>query len=550
MSQAQKIADQLWEDFRNLFRNMDSNEYRNYVLGFLFYRYLSEHQEEHLVSNEIVSLKPGQSINEAYIDAVSQEDDLDDYLDVIADSLGYAIEPKYTWASIVKKVYEGAIIASDYQDMLESFNRNLDRNKFSKGNFAGILDDMDLENPRLGATTASKATRLTKIIELINRYDFFDDKGKYLLGDIYVYLIAKFVRDAGKKAGEFLTPAQVSDLLSQLVTEDIPQNTNQPTIYDYVCGSGSLLLAVADKLPEKTVHYYGQELNTSTYNMARMNLMIHNVRYQNMNLKNSNALHSDWPDGPDANGIDHPRRFDMIVADPPFSIPWDNNNEKIKDPRFKQYGVLAPKSRADYAFLLHGLYHLKANGTMAIVMPHGVLFRGGAEGKIRQALIDKNEIDAIIGLPPNLFYSTSISTVVLVLKKNKVNMDVLFIDGSMHFKKNKSQNVLRKSDIEKIISAYRVCRDINKYSHVANINEIKENEYNLNISRYIDTFEPDTPIDLGELTKELRETQNQINKVEKKMLSMVKQLSSDDRKTRKDLNRFIKMLSDDVKRNG
>lgn len=520
----------------------------NYILGFMFYRYLSEHQEAHLLKDELVEPEDGQSVNDAYMEKASG-DDLNDYLEAIADSLGYAIAPQYTWATIVDKVHNNKIAPSDYQDMLDSFNHNLNLNQHAKVDFTGVFDDMNLSNSRLGNSTAARAKALTSIIDLVDNVDYKDENGKDILGDIYMYLIAEFASNAGKKAGEFFTPHQVSEVLARLVTLDLDNSIEHPTVYDFACGSGSLLLTVADQIPDKTVRYHGQELNTSTYNLARMNLMMHNVRYENMDLRNGDTLEADWPDGVDAQGIDHPRSFDMVVANPPYSAHWDNNDKKLKDPRFKEYGALAPKTKADYAFLLHGLYHLKTTGTMAIVLPHGVLFRGAKEAKIRKALLEKNQIDAVIGLPANLFYSTGIPTIVMVLKKNKQTKDVLFIDASKYFEKGKNQNLLRQSNIDKIINTYKDRKDVDKYAHVADMDEIKENDYNLNIPRYVDTFEPEPPVDLGKLTQEMKETQAEIDKNESELVNMMKDLRSYDEKTQKDLDGFIQMLEGEVKKN-
>ena len=278
-----------------------------------------------------------------------------------------------------------------------------------------------------------------------------------------------------------------------------------------------------------------------------MNLMMHDVRYQNMTLKNADTLEMDWPDGVDEHGVDHPHSFDMVVANPPYSARWDNNDNKLKDPRFKEYGALAPKTKADYAFLLHGLYHLKQDGTMAIVLPHGVLFRGAKEAQIRKALLEKNQIDAIIGLPANLFYSTGIPTVVLVLKKNKESKDVLFIDASKNFEKGKNQNVLRKEDIDKIIDTYKERKDVDKYAHLASFDEIKENDFNLNIPRYVDTFEPEPEVDLRQVSKELHDVNAQIRDNEQELVGMLKQLTSKDDEVMEGINDIIKNLEGEIK---
>ncbi|WP_334352778.1 type I restriction-modification system subunit M [Companilactobacillus sp. HBUAS56257] len=549
MSKAQEITSQIWEMANRLRSNMDASEYRNYILGFMFYRYLSEHQEERMVQNDLIDVEEGQSINDAYLEQASG-DDLNDYLEELADSLGYAISPQYTWQTIVNKVNDNTIAPSDFQDMLDSFNHNVDLNRNAKQDFHGVFADMNLGNSRLGQTTAARAKALVEIVNLVDEVQYKDDDGHDILGDIYEYLIAQFAGNSGKKAGEFYTPHQVSEVLAKLVTIDLDSNEDKPSVYDFACGSGSLLLTVQEQIKDRSLFYYGQELNTTTYNLARMNLMMHDVPYMNMDLRNADTLESDWPDGIDSDGVDHPRSFDMVVANPPYSAHWDNNDNKMKDPRFKEYGGLAPKTKADYAFLLHGLYHLSNEGTMAIVLPHGVLFRGAKEEKIRKALLNKNQIDAVIGLPAGLFYSTGIPTLVMVLKKNKTNKDVMFIDASNNFEKGKNQNILRDDDINKIIDTYKERKDVDKYAHVAPMSEIEENDFNLNIPRYVDTFEPEPEIDLGDITKEIKENNKKIMENKNELLSMMKELTSSDEKTQKDLDDFISMLSDEVNNHG
>ncbi|HCA70542.1 MAG TPA: type I restriction-modification system subunit M, partial [Lachnospiraceae bacterium] len=253
-------------------------------------------------------------------------------------------------------------------------------------------------------------------------------------------------------------------------------------------------------------------------------LMMHDVSFNNMMLNNADTLEIDWPDGPDAKGIDQPRSFDAVVANPPYSAHWDNSETKLKDPRFREYGKLAPKSKADYAFVLHSIYHLNNTGTMAIVLPHGVLFRGAAEGKIRQTLIEKNYLDTVIGLPANLFYGTSIPTTILVFKKNRKTRDILFIDASNEFEKGKNQNNLSNENIDKIIETYQNRKDVDKYAHVASIKEIKENDYNLNIPRYVDTFEEEAPIDLEEVNKQLKQDNKEIAELEAAINEQLKML--------------------------
>lgn len=522
---AASITSQLWSMANELRGNMDASEFRNYILGFMFYRYLSENQEEYLINQDIVTIDDGQSINDAYLKDASG-DDLNDYRQDIANSLGYAIDPEFTWASIREKILNDTIKPSDYQDMLDLFEKNAAININSSNDFRGVFADVNLSNSRLGNSTTSRAKALNGIVKLVDQFDYSDDDGHDIIGDVYEYLIAEFAGNSGKKAGEFYTPHGVSKVLAKLVTLSAPEK-GQFTVYDPAMGSGSLLLTVENQLAngkkQGRVHFHGQELNTTTYNLARMNLMMHGVSYQNMDLRNGDTLESDWPDG-EVNGIDHPRSFDAVVANPPYSAKWDNNDGKLKDPRFKGYGKLAPKSKADYAFLLHSLYHLDVEGTMAIVLPHGVLFRGAAEGTIRKGIIENNYLDAVIGMPAGLFYSTGIPTVVLVFKKNRQNKDILFIDASKYFEKGKKQNVLRDEDIDLIINTYKDRKDVEKLAHVANLDEIKENEYNLNIPRYVDTFEEEAPIDLQDVKKDLKDIDEQMAEIKKEFAAMEAEL--------------------------
>lgn len=543
MTKATEVTSQIWEMANRLRGNMDASEYRNYILGFMFYRYLSERQEKYLFENEILeNINSIQEVNEEYAKEASNEN-LVDYLADIAESQGYAIEPQYTWKTIVNAVNNNTIKPDTFQNMFDSFNNNLRLNTKAREDFTGVFDDMNLSNSRLGNTTAARAKALTEIVNLVDQVEYKDENGKDILGDIYEFLIARFAGNSGKKAGEFYTPHKVSEVLAKLATISLDQNEDKPSVYDFACGSGSLLLTVQDEI-KNNVLYYGQELNTTTYNLARMNLMMHDVSYDRMTLKNADTLEQDWPDGVDEQGVDHPRNFDVVVANPPYSARWDNSDRKLKDPRFKDY-ALAPKTKADYAFLLHGLYHLDQNGTMAIVLPHGVLFRGAKEGKIRETLLKKNQIDAIIGMPAGLFYSTGIPTVILVLKKNKTNKDVLFIDASKGFEKGKNQNILRDEDISKIIDTYKDRKDVDRYAHVASFDEIKENDFNLNIPRYVDTFVPEPPVDLKRVAADLHETNIEIEKTQKELVGMLKDLTSDDSDIMDGLNAIIKELGEE-----
>ena len=359
-----------------------------------------------------------------------------------------------------------------------------------------------------------------EVIKALDEIDLFGHDGD-VIGDAYEYLIGQFAAGAGKKAGEFYTPQAVSKIISEIAS--IGQEERAPFhIYDPTMGSGSLMLNIRQFLtnPAK-MHYHGQELNTTTYNLARMNLILHGVDRNQMQLRNGDTLDADWP-------TDEPYQFHAVVMNPPYSAHWSADDKFLSDPRFERFGKLAPKSKADFAFLLHGFYHLQDSGTMGIVLPHGVLFRGAAEGVIRKALLEMGAIEAVIGLPANIFYGTSIPTVVLILKKNRASRDVLFIDASNDFEKQKNQNALREEDIRKIIDAYKGRENIEKYAHLASFDEIKENDYNLNIPRYVDTFEAEEEIDIVALGAEMVDLNGQIQQAEAEFLSMLGELAVTD----------------------
>jgi type I restriction enzyme M protein len=516
----QSITSKLWAMANELRGNMDAGEFKNYILAFMFYRYLSEHQEEYLVTNNVIDIPDGLSVNEAYKQEANNEE-LSDYLADISSSLGFAIAPDDTWVSLNQKIDNAQVIPSDYQTIFDNFNKNAELNQEAAQDFRGVFNDINLGDSRLGGTTTARAKSLNNIVKLVDNIEYKGEDGKDVLGEIYEYLIGQFAASAGKKGGEFYTPHQVSKILAKLVTSGVEASDETFSVYDPTMGSGSLLLTVGHELPggSKTgaVKYYGQEMNTTTYNLARMNLMMHDVNYNNMKLNNADTLESDWPDGLDAFGNDHPRSFDAVVANPPYSAKWDNSETKLKDPRFSEYGKLAPASKADYAFILHSIYHLNNTGTMAIVLPHGVLFRGAAEGKIRQTLIEKNYLDTVIGLPANLFYGTSIPTTILVFKKNRQTKDILFIDASNEFEKEKNQNTINETHIAKIMKTFEERVNVDKYAYVASIEEIKENDYNLNIPRYVDTFEEEEAIDLAEINRLLEQDNAEIEKLEREI---------------------------------
>ena len=550
MANAHDITAQLWEMANHLRGKMEAPQYRDYILGFMFYRFLSEKQEHYLVESGAIEPEAGKTVNDCYLEEASGEE-LEDYLVDISDTLGYAIAPEYTWATIINKINGGTLKPEDFQGMFDDFQKNAQINHNAVQDFQGVFSDINLADSRLGNTPAAKTHALAQVAQMIDSFEYFDENGHDVVGDVYEYLISEFAGASVKKAGEFYTPHEVSQLMAKIVANNLPADQEETRIYDFACGSGSLLLTQGHELPgaaekRRVIHYFGQELSTTTYNLARMNLMMHGVDYNLMTMRNADTLGADWPLEEDNEGVKHPQVFDAVVANPPYSAEWDNDDSKLKDARFKDY-ALAPKKKADYAFLLHGLYHLDNEGTMAIVLPHGVLFRGAKEGKIRQALLEKGQIEAIIGLPEKLFFSTGIPTIVMVLKKQRTSKDVLFIDASRGFEKGKNKNVLRKSDIEKIVETYRNRQDVDKYAHLADFDEIKENDYNLNIPRYVDTFEPEPPVDLKRVASEMTETDEKIKQSEGELVGMLKDLTSDDEEIMAGLNALIANLEGEAK---
>lgn len=518
---------------------MDANEYKNYLLGIIFYKYLSDKLlqmvGEFKKNRADLSLEKCQELYVKYY----QEDDL---WNELKGTLMYVIEPKHTFTYILQEINgearteDGNIKTFQISDLADAFNDI----EGTSNDYRGLFQDVQLYSPRLGANAQKQADTIAEVIKAIGKINLIsqDDKSD-TLGDAYEYLIGQFASETGKKAGEFYTPQKVSELLTKLtlIGKKYPEGMS---VYDPAMGSGSLLLNFkkfiksANGDPDRII-YYGQEINISTYNLARMNMILHGVESGNQYLRQGDTLDADWP--PISQTM-----FDAVVMNPPYSLKWSANKGFLQDPRFSPYGVLAPKSKADYAFLLHGFYHLKNTGTMAIVLPHGVLFRGAAEGKIRKKLLENGSIDAVIGLPANLFYNTSIPTVILVLKKNKENRDVMFIDASKGFEKKKNQNELREEDIQKILDTYEKREDVERYAHLAKYDEIEENDFNLNIPRYVDTFVPEPPVDLKKVASDLHDTDVEIEKNKKELVGMLKDLTSDDSDVMDGLDAIIKEL--------
>lgn len=511
-TQQAELQKQLWSIANTLRGNMDANDFKNYILGLIFYRYLSEN----LVNYVERTLLKDDGIT--YVEAWKKDEyryELKRYL--IEDSnMGYFIEAENLWSELIYKIQTGKFDISMLSKAINSISDSTLGNE-AEDDFENLFEDMDLNNSKLGRGEAERTKLISTIMLKINDIDFHHEDAEIdVLGDAYEYLISNFAASAGKKAGEFYTPQQVSRILAKLVTINKSKLQN---VYDPTCGSGSLLLRVGKET--KVSSYYGQEFNSTTYNLARMNMLLHGVSFKHFDIKNADTLEN--PKHKDM-------KFDAIVANPPYSAQWSADNKFIEDERFSAYGKLAPKSKADFAFIQHMIFQLSDNGTMAVVLPHGVLFRGASEGTIREYLIkEKNYLDAVIGLPANIFYGTSIPTCILVFKKCRENEDnILFIDASKEFEAGKNQNRLRDEDVDKIIETYKNREEIEKYSHVAPLQEVEDNEYNLNIPRYVDTFEEEEEIDIKQVQQELKEIDKQIEEVDKELNIYLKELGLDE----------------------
>lgn len=500
-NQKNGLEKQLWGVANVLRGKMNADEYKNYILGFIFYKYLSENLENYV--DEKLLIREDFSFSEIHEKADKGKKILQEIKKACIDHLGFFLKPTELFSFIVKKGTgeikgQNNFILEDLKKVLDAIEKT-SMGTDSEDDFKGLFDDVDLTSTKLGSRENQKNEVVVEVLKLLDGIDFkIHDSKSDLLGDAYEYLIGEFAAGAGKKGGEFYTPSQVSSLLAQIVTMD---KKRVRSVYDPTCGSGSLLLRIGDFA--EVVEYFGQELNPTTYNLARMNMILHGVHFDKFDIRQGDVLMED---------MHADLKAEAIVANPPFSAKWksDTDPQLAHDDRFSQYGRLAPKNAADYAFVTHMLYHLADNGVMAIVLPHGVLFRSGAEGHIRKYIIEKqNYLDAVIGLPANLFYGTSIPATVLVFKKcRKEDEEILFIDASKEFEKGKNQNKLTDENIKKIFETYKDRKEIEKYSHKATMDEIVENEYNLNIPRYVDTFEEEEPIDIDKVAKDLKEFQN------------------------------------------
>ena len=476
----QQLAGKIWESANNMRSKIEANEYKDYILGFVFYKFLSEKEEEKLRSDGY----DDESLKEV------NEDDRE-VVKYCKDNLGYFIPYEYLFSTWLEKGSDFDV--SNVRDGLNSFNRNIDEN-YSKV-FEKIFDTLLGGLSKLGDNSGAQTKAISALLSLIRDIPMNDRQGYDVLGFVYEYLISMFAANAGKKAGEFYTPHEVSLLMSEIVSYHL-QGKDSIEIYDPTSGSGSLLINIGKSVQKymnqrDRIKYYAQELKDNTYNLTRMNLVMRNILPSNIITRNGDTLEDDWPyfDENDRERTYNPLFVDAVVSNPPYSQKWDPS-DKDNDPRFAEYGI-APKTKADYAFLLHDLYHLKSDGIMIIVLPHGVLFRGGEEEKIRKNLIENNNIDTIIGLPSNIFFGTGIPTIIMVLKKQKINSntDVLIIDASKGFIKDGKNNRLRSCDIKKIVDAYIERRTVDKFCKLVTRDEVRQNGYNLNIPRYVDSNE-------------------------------------------------------------
>lgn len=526
MEKTNNLYQKLWSASDDLRNFMDANEYKNYLLGIIFYKYLSDKQLKkisNLLELETDNLVEIQKEYEKSLDS----EDADLLLEELKYEDGFVIKAQYTFTNLIREIDEKTF---QLDDLKQAFN-DIER---SDENFRGLFDDVDLYSNRLGKSLQDRNKRIANVMKQISAINLADYSGD-ILGDSYEYMISNFASESGKKAGEFYTPQEVSRLMAMIVM-DGKENVKGYTVYDPTMGSGSLLLNPKNFSNEPSrIRYFGQELNNSTYNLARMNMILHGVPLEYQSLNQGNTLSDDWP-------VDEPTNFDAVVMNPPYSAKWDATDGFLDDPRFSDFGVLPPKSKADFAFLLHGLYHLKNSGTMAILLPHGVLFRGSKEEKIRKMLLEKGIFDAVIGLAPNLFYSTGIPVSLLILKKDKTDRSVYFIDASEEFVKKGNKNELTDANIEKIIKAYKEKEDIDKFAHLASYNEIKENNYNLNIPRYVDTFEEEEPIDLGEVSANIKLIEKENQKIKDEIYNDMRKLVANTDEASRELEEFLKIL--------
>lgn len=532
-----RLGKALWAIADKLRGSMMADDFRDYMLSFIFLRYLSEQYEE-AVKKELGSDYPEtfqEDKTKVKVNTPLQmwynenPDDITEFEQQMRRKAHYVILPKYLWGNIVELARTQD---KELLDTLEKGFKYIEEQSFDSS-FRGLFSEINLHSDKLGKTYEERNTMLCKVVTEIAKGISEFSTSTDSLGDAYEYLIGEFAANSGQKAGEFYTPQMISSILSKIVSLDSQdpttgKKTKIDRVLDFACGSGSLLLNVRHEMGKHGIgKIYGQEKNITTYNLARMNMLLHGVKDTEFEIHHGDSLLNDWDILNEMNPAKK-MQFDAIVANPPFSYRWEPTEEMGKDFRFKNYG-LAPKSAADFAFLLHGFHFLREDGTMAIILPHSVLFRGGKEGLIRKKLLNDGNIDAVIGLPSNLFYSTGIPVCILVLKKCKKYDDVLFINASSseNFEKGKRQNTLRKEDVTKIVETYQYRKDVERYSRRVSMCEIKDNDYNLNISRYVSTAKEEALIDLSEVHKQLVAIDDKIEDARNRHNAFLKELGLD-----------------------
>lgn len=507
-----ELCNKLWAMANALRGNMEAYEFKNYILGMIFYYYLSDRTEKYMAN----------LLKDDNIDYVTAWKD-DEYRQAVIEEslgdLGFVIEPQFLFGNFVKMVENRSFDIEFLQQAINSLMESTIGND-SQQDFEGLFSDMQLDSTKLGHTVKDRSAVMSKIIAALDEINFSVEDTKIdVLGNAYEYLIGQFAATAGKKAGEFYTPSGPAELLCRIACLGL---TDVKAAADPTCGSGSLLLRLKNYANVRL--YYGQELTSTTYNLARMNMILRGIPYHNFTIFNGDTLEHDYFD------TAKETKYRVQVANPPYSAKWSADNKFMEDDRFNQYGKLAPKSKADFAFVQHMVYHMDEDGRAVVLLPHGVLFRGGAEETIRKYLIEKmNVLDAVIGLPANLFFGTGIPVCVLVLRKDRgSNKDnILFIDASKDYESGKNQNILRDADIDKIVDAYVNRADMDKYAHVATMDEIAQNGFNLNIPRYVDTFEKEPEIDLTAVSAEIRSLQKEIKEIDAQLKPYFDELGLD-----------------------
>lgn len=524
-----QLGKTLWNIADQLRGAMNADDFRDYMLSFLFLRYLSHNYEAAArkeLGKDYPKLADGDRrapLTEWY---EQNRPDVAEFEKQMRRKVHYVIRPKHLWTSIVDMAKE------QHEKLLDTLQKGfkyIEEESFAS-TFQGLFSEINLSSEKLGRKYEDRNAKLCSIISEIARGMSLFSTDTDMLGDAYEYLIGQFAAGSGKKAGEFYTPQRISDILSAIVTLDSQEpktgkRRKLASVFDFACGSGSLLLNVRHRMKKaggSIDKIFGQESNITTYNLARMNMLLHGVKDSEFEIYHGDSLKNEWDWLREMNPAKKPK-FDAIVANPPFSYRWEPTEVMGEDMRFKNHG-LAPKSAADFAFLLHGLHYLKDDGVMAIILPHGVLFRGGAEERIRRKLLDDGHIDTVIGLPANLFYSTGIPVCVLVLKKCKKPDDVLFINASEHFIKGKRQNQLTEEHIQKIIDTYQFRKIDEGYSRRVSMEEIAAHDYNLNISRYVSTAQNEAEIDLAATHKELVDIETAVREATTKYNEFLKEL--------------------------